>query len=443
MASLNNKPDGPEPQTEFQPFLPAPGYSEPVDPWASTAPDRTRVWSEEEFGLMETDAASPDAGLAVGENRQVIETAPRVPQSETLVLPPEEQDAAGQTMPEDIPVEEPASKQPGRDEDAERTLWRRHGNERWVVEDEGRQPLVRPAAAARFKTPPPDNVIDGVEVGCLTFRAASVRGISHQERGEPRQDAYAVRYTQDQRWLVGCIADGVSEGQRSHEAAAEVVEKLTGILVTFLTKNPSLDWPALVDALPLAEGVDAANTAIVERAREHLRRAYRRQGAEDKVRDLEGGLPFAHARTVMSATALVFVIATAQSPEGGHRAVLANLAGDSSAFLLHEDTWVALTAIKNDGKDIFSGSVRPLPDRVEVRTQTFTLPVGEAFVVMTDGLGDPLGAGKGTVGAFLRQKWRTPPDVLAFAQHLAFYKRTFTDDRTAVMVWANPPRNSR
>ncbi|WP_433825900.1 protein phosphatase 2C domain-containing protein [Actinoplanes sp. CA-015351] len=326
-------------------------------------------------------------------------------------------------------------------------LWHRHRDERWVVEDAGRQPLVRPIVAARVRTPPPDIVVDGADAGSITFRAASVRGLSHQERGEPRQDAYAIRFTRDQRWLVGCIADGVSDGPRSHEAAAEIVDKLTGTLIDFLTgftvEDPRADWQTLADALPWAEAVEAANTAVTERAREYLRRAYARPGSEEKLRELEESLPFAHVRTIMSATALVFMVDTAPSADGTHRALLANLAGDSSAFLLREDAWLPMVAIKNEGNEILSSSVRPMPDLVEPRVDTFHLAVGESFVVMTDGLGDPLGSARGTVGAFLREKWHTPPDVLAFAQHLAFYKKTFTDDRTAVMVWTNPPRRRR
>lgn len=316
-----------------------------------------------------------------------------------------------------------------------------------MVEDEGRQPLVRPIVAARVKSPPPDVVVDGADAGAITFRAASVRGLSHQERGEPRQDAYAIRFTRDQRWLVGCIADGVSDGARSHEAAAEIVDRLTGTLIDFLTglprEDPWTDWQSVADAMPWAEAVDAANHAVTKRAREHLRRAYARQGAEEKLRELEESLPFAHVRTIMSATALVFVVETVASADGTHRALLANLAGDSSAFLLRDDEWVPMVAIKNEGAEIISSTVRPMPDRIEPHVAAFLLRAGDSFVVMTDGLGDPLGSARGTVGAFLREKWRTPPDVLAFAQHLAFYKKTFTDDRTAVMVWASPPRRRR
>jgi hypothetical protein len=60
-------------------------------------------------------------------------------------------------------------------------------------------------------------------------------------------------------------------------------------------------------------------------------------------------------------------------------------------------------------------------------------------VLITDGVGDPLGSGGGTVGRFLAHMWATPPEILAYAQHVGFYRKSFTDDRTAVTVWADRP----
>jgi serine/threonine protein phosphatase PrpC len=337
---------------------------------------------------------------------------------------------------------EPAAKAESRERS-----WSRHPNDRWIVGDEGRQPDVRPRLAKGFKAPPPDIVVDGAEVGSITFRAASVRGVGHQEQGQPRQDAYAVRFTRDQRWLVGCVADGVSEGHRSHEAAAAAVDQLTAVLVEHLSDFPPQDdsaaWPDIVLELPWPRAVAAANEAILDEARKHLTRVYQRKRDEAKLRDLDDGLPHEHARGVMSTTAIVFAIATEPLENGDSRAFIANVAGDSSAFVFQSGNWLPLTEIKNEGQEIYSGSVRSLPHEAQVHPAPFHLQPGQAFVVMTDGLGDPLGKGMGEVGAFLAHHWRTPPDALAFAQHLAFYKKTFTDDRTAVMIWCNPVRTIR
>ncbi|MET0425009.1 MAG: protein phosphatase 2C domain-containing protein [Actinoplanes sp.] len=421
--SWGNKPTEPvEPETVFEKFQSA--AVQPQDPWSS--PPHRDAYN---YARSEEEPGEEPARLIEVPKEAAAEVEPEVepepePEIEPEVEPESEPDTGGEV------------------------LWERHPNDRWIVGDAGRQPDVRPKVAASFKTPPPDLVVDGAEVGSISFRAASVRGIGHQERGEPRQDAYAVRFTQDKRWLVGCIADGVSEGHRSHEAAATIVDKITDVLVTHLTRNAAeekfLDWPRLAKTkLPWNEAVSEANAAVMAQAKEHLTRVYKRQQNDDKLRELEESYSFAHARSIMSSTALAFIVATAPSADGTYHALLANVAGDSSAFLLQNNAWIPMSDIKNEGKEIFSGSVRSLPNDVSVHVNPFYLQVGDAFVVMTDGLGDPLGAARGTVGAFLRHHWQTPPDPLAFAQHLSFYKKTFTDDRTAVMVWGEPPRKGR
>jgi Protein phosphatase 2C len=422
---------GTEPAEDAQPvadtriFVPADRPAQ--DPWSS------------EPGRDAFNYARPEE-----EHAQLIELPkPAVASPEPEPDPELEPEAELEPRPESEPEPEPESKPA----DGKKEPWEQHPNGRWIVEDAGRQPDVRPKVAASFKSPPPDFVVDGADVGSISFRAASVRGIGHQERGEPRQDAYAVRFTQDKRWLVGCIADGVSEGHRSHEAAATIVDRITDVLVTHLTRNAAdeklRDWPRLANQLPWDEAVDQANDAVMAQAKEHLTRVYKRQRNDEKLRELEESYSFAHARSIMSSTALAFIVATTPSADETYHALLANVAGDSSAFLLQNDAWIPMSDIKNEGKEIFSGSVRSLPNQVRVHVNPFYLPVGNAFVVMTDGLGDPLGAARGTVGAFLRKHWRTPPDPLAFAQHLSFYKKTFTDDRTAVMVWGERPRKGR
>jgi hypothetical protein len=140
----------------------------------------------------------------------------------------------------------------------------------------------------------------------------------------------------------------------------------------------------------------------------------------------------------MSATAVVFIVSAVPAPDSGFPCAVAVAAGDSSALLLTDGQWRPITAVKNDGADIASSVVEPLPRQVTVRPTTHHLGRCEALVVITDGLGDPLGTGRGVVGRFLSAMWARPPDLLAFPQQAGFYRRTFTDDRTAVVVWGWP-----
>ncbi|GGN16915.1 hypothetical protein FHR83_004947 [Actinoplanes campanulatus] len=465
------KPQEPEPtRVEFAPHVPAnrpesweetweeppesgPSGREIPEPEAPAPARRSRgqVYVSRRHEVDRYDEPDEDARYA--------DPAPPQDPYESFELPPHhdgggqgyeeplrhEEEAAEVTAPEEEWDTAPAPRRPEEDEDRARP-WERYPNDRWVVGDAGNQPAVRPRVPHKFRNPPPDTVIDGAEIGSISYRAASVRGISHQERGEPRQDAYAVHFTRDQDWLVGCISDGVSQGTRSHEAAAAICERISRALVDHLIASPpSADsgrWPEEIGSIRWRDAVRSANAAVCELARPYLRKSAQKRGGPPPV-DPADPVPFAQARLIMSGTALAFVVATEPSPNGTFRAMLANVAGDSAAFVVQDGHWLPLTMIKNEGEAIFSSSVKALPAETEVHAKPFYLEPGQPLIMMTDGLGDPLGAARGAVSRFLGTHWHTPPDLLAFAQHLAFYRKTFTDDRTAVVVWPGPVRSGR
>ncbi|SNY65262.1 protein phosphatase 2C domain-containing protein [Paractinoplanes atraurantiacus] len=292
--------------------------------------------------------------------------------------------------------------------------WFPHANGRWVVEDAGRQAEVEPMPAGGPDGVRPDTVLDGGRLGGLTYRATSQRGLAHQNAGVVRQDSYLVRPTGDDRWLIGCVADGVSNGPRSHLAADLVCRSTTMRLAQFLRDlGPPGDaevWTASVNSLGWPE--------IVAETSESIRK--------------EPGWG--------SSTAVVFAVAAEPLADGGHPALVAVLAGDSTALLLGDGTWTPLGAVKNDGAEIASTAVTALPGEVPaIRPQARMLRPGQALVVISDGLGDPLGSGGGVVGRFLATMWQRPPDLLAYAGHVGFYRKSFTDDRTAVTIWAGVP----
>ncbi|MCU7727006.1 protein phosphatase 2C domain-containing protein [Actinoplanes sp. KI2] len=333
--------------------------------------------------------------------------------------------------------------------------WFQHANGRWVVEDAGRQPEVTPVPAAGRAGTRPDTIVDGGRLGGLAYRATSQRGLAHQEVGVPRQDAYLVRPTPDRRWLVGCVADGVSAGKLSHEAADLVCQETTVRLARGLidlaaepeaagpgaarAAESGAAWAAAAEALPWQDIVRAANASIRDAAMAAVRDGLGRSGDQAGLVELENSWDDASARTVMSSTAVLFAVAAQPVADGGHPAVVAVVAGDSTALLLDGDDWTPLAAVKNDGAEIASTAVRSLPGPVRVQPQARMLRPGQALVVITDGLGDPLGSGGGVVGRFLATMWRRPPDLLAYAGHVGFYRRSFNDDRTAVTIWVAEP----
>ncbi|MGX6603192.1 protein phosphatase 2C domain-containing protein [Micromonosporaceae bacterium Da 78-11] len=342
----------------------------------------------------------------------------------------------------------PATPGCARDTEAD---WRVHANGRWIVQDAGRQPEVEALPAAGRAGTRPDTVIDGGRLGGLTYRATSQRGFAHQEVGTPRQDAYLVRPTPDRRWLVGCVADGVSEGKLSHEAADLVCQETTVRMARALTgldldRGPQAwteavaRWPAIVaGTLPWSDIVEAANAAVRRAAKTAMGEGLDRAGDTAGLARLDEHWDDAAARKVMSSTAVVFAVSAVPAGDGSHPAVLAVLAGDSAALLLDNDGWTPLSAVKNEGAEIASSTVAPLPGTVRVTPHARMLRPGQTLVVLTDGLGDPLGSGGGVVGEFLASMWRRPPELFAFAQQVGFYRKSFADDRTAVAIWADRP----
>jgi serine/threonine protein phosphatase PrpC len=308
--------------------------------------------------------------------------------------------------------------------------WRRHEDERWIVGDPGRQHEIvpRPAEIAASR---PDTTIDGASLGSIDYRAVSLRGFSHWAKKEPRQDAYLLRISANGQWLVGCVADGVSQPKYSHMAADIACREITRHIAAALDEQPAItapdDWRKLAEELPWQQAVDQASAVMIAKA-------------STGERDPEHARPLdAHTvRATMATTAVSFAVAVAPAEDGQLPYSLVVAAGDSSALILSSGRWHPVTAMKNAGSDLASNAVRALPRDVQVTPITGYLPPGDALVLVTDGIGDPMGTGTGEVGQFLAAHWSRPPDLFAFASHAAFYRRGFADDRTAVAVWHEP-----
>jgi Protein phosphatase 2C len=310
--------------------------------------------------------------------------------------------------------------------------WRRLESGRWEVGDAGLQERVVPLIAKPYSRP--DTVGDGALTSGLTIRAASLRGLSHQQVGKTRQDAYAYIVSPDGNWLVGCVADGVSEGELSHEAADIACTQLTECLVAAVDglKTPPIEgWGDFAESLPWREAVSATNRTI-------LRAAQSAFSLSDMGKQ-GGSMSGPDVAKIMSTTAIALLIPTSPDADGSHPFSIAVAAGDSSAVQLKADGWEPLTAVKNAGAEIASSAVRPLPFTDDVVIRLGQLDPGECLALISDGVGDPLGSGQGVVGRFLAESWRAAPDVGSFIAQVGFLRKTFVDDRTALCVWSRPP----
>ena len=307
------------------------------------------------------------------------------------------------------------------------TVWRRHENGRWIVGDPGHQPetVALPAGIGFGR---PDTTFDGARLADIEYRAVSLRGLSHAATGDPRQDAYLLRITANKHWLVGCVADGVSQPKYSHMAADIACREITRHIAETLDEQPAVadpdDWRRLAAELPWQQAVDQASAAIIAKA------------SAGFPRSENGTKPDARAvRATMATTAVGFAVAATTTADGLLPYTVVVASGDSSALILSQGRWHPVTAVKNAGDDLVCNAVLALPRAVRVAPMAGFLEPGEALVVVTDGIGDPLGMGTGEVGQFFAAHWSRPPDLFAFAAHAAFYRRGFADDRTAAVVW--------
>ena len=118
------------------------------------------------------------------------------------------------------------------------------------------------------------------------------------------------------------------------------------------------------------------------------------------------------------------------------RRAICRAVGDSDIWIARGRKWQPLFPVKNQGRLIASSAVDTVPgNRKPPTVVKASLEPGDLFVLMSDGVGDPLGDGEGDVGEFLADAWRRPPAPLEFAAQVQFRRRTFTDDRTVVALW--------
>jgi len=280
----------------------------------------------------------------------------------------------------------------------------------------------------------PDTCLDGGYVEDLLVRAASVRGHSHRfssygHVSRSREDEYALRTSHDGRWLVAVVADGVSGSDRGALAATTAARVGANSIVSHL------DEGGTPDDVPWTSIIERVSGIIIREVRKLLGRdEFQGQTvSDDELREMS---------EVASTTAIGLIIRTkADSDELPYFA--ANLAGDSSVWLLADGRWHVIIGGKDSGAEVTSNAVNPLPlvaANPQPRLASGRISQGQAVIVMSDGLGDPLHDGSGPVGDFLADAWQSPPDLHEFGRQLDFYSRSFTDDRTAVAIWLSANR---
>lgn len=254
-----------------------------------------------------------------------------------------------------------------------------------------------------------DYSLSECSTGGLEIRAASLRGLLHRYRKQPRQDDFSVVHDPVSGITLIVVCDGVGSLPRSEQAAAFV----TGRLSTYYLDER--DW---------IRAVRKVNTELQDFAQA----ARQRLGSENDP-----------AETGMATTVVAVAI---ESGPAGHVAHLV-WSDDSTGWTLSVDgDWACLTAQPDDADgEIHTGSVRALPAPTP-RLKVTTVPLDKGCLfIMTDGVGFPL-ATSSDVRDTLARWWIAPPDIFTFGRQVGFARQSHMDDRTVVGVWVTNPGNA-
>ncbi|TDD02308.1 hypothetical protein E1292_23825 [Nonomuraea deserti] len=244
----------------------------------------------------------------------------------------------------------------------------------------------------------PGVALDGGMLAQTTIRAVSIRGRRHRYRGEPLQDAYAVRLSADGRWVIAAVADGLGSTLHAEHAAAVAVRAATSLSLT-----PDPGWHA----------------AFATIAGEVMRATAR-----------FAGQPAGRGSDPPATTLTIAVV-----PADGGRGIAACAAiGDSPALWLHDGTWTEL--FPPDGQR--PGNVTSaLPDDLgELRERQIDWQPGDVLVLCSDGFGTAMGGGGSVLAQQLVTSWSSPPALRSFFRDVGFHLSTYDDDRTVLALWA-------
>lgn len=269
--------------------------------------------------------------------------------------------------------------------------------------------------------------VDGGLLGGTTVRAASVRGRSHGYRGEPRQDAYGVRLSSDERWVIAAVADGLGSAARSEAASTQAV------LAVLTEIDAELRAPSGV-AVPVDGYGEGPEPAGAREGPLGWDWAVLMGRVAKSVRERTGELSQTgegRRKSGRPATTLTVAVLPATGPGRGVCAAV----GDSPAARLVDGGWHVLvgTPVKEATKENVTSSLPGAPQAVEVKA--FQWAAGDLLILSSDGFHDGLADGRDGFAKDIAGRWRLPPEPLAFLRDVDFRASGFNDDRTVVAIW--------
>ena len=262
-------------------------------------------------------------------------------------------------------------------------------------------PILRPTADDRLGrgglTSQPRLIADGGSTGPLTVRAASVCGRRHAQRGETREDAYAIDRTDDGA-VIMAVADGLGDPAARFATIGARVASLTAVHII----RAGLDHGQPI--APHAVAAQVAGTLVKESGR------FIPRPEECTARSL--------ATTLMAAWFM---------PDGRYSGFMV---GDGAVFGIVAGQVSVVAAPR--GKAYSATEALP-HSYANVEQFTGQLAPGSALLLATDGLADPMQSPD--VAEELGRSWKQPPTVLGFLVDMAFERKGEADDRTGACAW--------
>ncbi|MGW3174255.1 protein phosphatase 2C domain-containing protein [Streptomyces sp. NPDC001153] len=291
-----------------------------------------------------------------------------------------------------------------------------------------------------------DTVLDGARYGACTLRAVSMRGDSARYRGEPRRDSLlTARFgTGRQALVLVAMATGVRGAPGAHLAAAEACR--------WIGRAVGRSHQRLVEDIRAARRGDLKSGLhrLTDRSLGMLRASAAEQGVDPE-----------------EYSASLRCLLVSADPDCRTRVFFG--VGDGGLFRLRDGAWQDIEPEASPA-DTAGGSVvgfgspaktfaetpdgdrltmdfgiptppspyepAPEPPREPFRFRASVARPGDALVMCTAGLADPL-RGEAALCAYLARRWsgRTPPGLAAFLADAQVRVKGYADDRTAAAVW--------
>lgn len=249
--------------------------------------------------------------------------------------------------------------------------------------------------AIGFRTPAV--VLDGVAAGAYCVAAASLAGTAHLVAGSVRQDTYDFIATVT-GGLVVVVADGLGSKKYSQVGARLFCE---GVL---LAAND-------LAANDAAEGILSGSALMSAGA------AHASQIANSAYRLDDDEISFVAAVAVFESNSCEIV-----------------RIGDVSAFAVSAEGQVDELFAADAG---FVNEVQSLLPGSSSGTEQHAVSRAGIVAVVTDGLANDLRT-SAAIRSWLGGRWHTPLGPYAMGESLRYRRQGSHDDRTAVVVWADP-----